>query len=297
MKQSKLEKQIRTYSLFEMKATLPYMKTRNMCIFFDDEAKKKYVCKKYPTYQALMGLYYNEKCKPHNKRNFLTGVYIQTSPCKVTGNIEWREMYTFRQRIDTSIEVLSYKTERRFSDPCDPMAIPKMTEEFRVKTGIEQRARRAKIIERNIADIRLLLNGPSAPKIVSNVDHDVLESIEFTLHMTDRITANIFRLHHIKVVNGTSYTKSHIDPSVMILSSDIRERPGAIVELMGTIAVSPTDHDLIHRYKNSGLSNYKKHQWPWCLRTEDNFEYVKRMYKLDDIEYYSFIANLGAEIT
>ena len=244
-----------------------------------------------------MGSYYRQKCKPHKERNFLEGVYICTSPCKTTGNTEWREMYTFRQRIDTSREELAYKTERCYDDPCDPMAIPKMTEEYRVMTGIRQRADKAVMVERNIADIRLLLNGPTASRLVSNIDHSLLENVVFSMFNMDSIKTNIFQLHHIKVEGDVSETKSGMDPSKLILSGNLRNRKSGIIELMGTIAVDPTNHTLIHRYRNSGLVNYKKHQWPWCLRSEDNFNYVKSLYKLDDIEYTKFILNLGAEIT
>lgn len=298
MKQSKILKKIRNYTLREMESKYPCNKYRNTYIFFNSKQKQERITKLAPTYQDLLKLYYDEKCKEHKDRSFITGVWLQTAPCQQTGAKEWREVASYRQRVNTKSKDLSYKIERSFKDLVNPMNVTKpMTTTRRMKSYNTQKNKANALYEANMLDVRLLLNGPSEAKLVSNIDHSILESIPFGMQSCDELTTNIFQLHHIKVNDRKSSTKQGADPSALLLKTKIRNNRNNIKELMGTVAVDPTNHTLIHRYKNSGLSNYKNHQWPWCLRSEDNFEYVKRMYKLDDIEYYSFIANLGAEIT
>lgn len=144
----------------------------------------------------------------------------------------------------------------------------------------------------NMEIVRLLMNGPDTDKLLSNISNNQVEDITITMLGKDDKQVDNFQLHHMRVKDGKSYHKNKgKDPSKRLVESRFHDKPNIIMEIMGCVAVTPSEHKLIHAFGDSDITNYIITERPWCLQTKRNYDYVKDMYNLP-MEHEEFLETL-----
>lgn len=200
----------------------------------------------------------------NNKDLDMHEMYMETLPNPFDGIVtEFRHIHAFRwraknERIVDGEKVYSYGLERDFYD---------------MRPGFIRHSSVKDILKENMKLVRLMMNGPDAKVLRSNISGEVLEKRKSVINPKARV--NIWDLHHTDVRGGASFHKNGDNPSQSLNSLMFLDNHKAIKEIMGCVAVSRSEHKIIHgQTPHSSLLNYEKEMWPWHLRKKENYDYV-----------------------
>lgn len=177
-------------------------------------------------------------------------------------------------------EIKNYKSGPKHVLSFDPMLVK--------EKGEQQTERRHTLREGNQALRRLYMEGHEdssihCPIIKLNIDTQVKHGV---------VIHNLIDAHHIVCCDGESIQKGDQDPGKLNTSVDLfipnASSRAVIEDLMRTILVSRTGHQLIHYWRNSDVTWYKQNGYklPWALRNKTN--YGKWVRRLRQIGYHSF---------
>jgi hypothetical protein len=126
--------------------------------------------------------------------------------------------------------------------------------------------------------IRMYMMGCPHMPVVCPIDNILIDNTSLW-----GVPMNNWQGHHIVVVNGESLHKlaKDRDPGVLLSTMNLTECTSAtlraIQEITKTVFLTPGAHERVHKAtnaqpgRNSDITNYERHQLPWALRSENNW--------------------------
>lgn len=199
-----------------------------------------------------------------NKDLAMFDIYIETLPNPHNDiETEFRHVHAFRWRekfykLSSGEKASTFGLERDFYD---------------MRPGFIRHSSVKDILKENMKLVRLMMNGPNAKVLKSNISGITLEKRRSVINPKARV--NIWDLHHTDVRNGASFHKNGDNPSTSLNSLMFLDNNKAIKEIMGCVALSRSEHKIIHgQTPHSSLLNYEKEMWPWSLQCKENYDFV-----------------------
>jgi hypothetical protein len=125
----------------------------------------------------------------------------------------------------------------------------------------------------NMPFFRMFMTGDPNGRIHCPIMKFTIDEYEFH----GKTVNHRFQQHHIPYQEGTSLNKEGEDPgrnncttNLMVVSPKSTK---VLLDTAGTIFVSATAHDMIHKHSTSGdITKYETHELPYSLQNEANWE-------------------------